>query len=384
VISSSLALRRNQLAVATLFLVLGFNFSSWASRIPALKNQLALSAAEVGVLLLACGLGAVFSFPITTVLLQRLGSRRLCMLTGALLPLLLLSLGLVQNLQIAMLVMALEGLVVSCLNVAMNAQGVAVETLGQRAIMSRLHAVFSLGGLLGALFASAITSFSASLLLHFALCAALLWAAVILALPYLLADTLHAPAKAVAEAKSGWHIALPNRLALWLGAIAMCGTVVENSMSDWSALYLKEVVRVAPELAPLGIACVSGAMLLARWFGDGWRMRWGARRMLTIGGALAGSGLAMALLLGGLIPALLGFALVGLGIAAVSPCVYTAAAKNGPVALASVTTMGSIGGLMGPPMIGFIAHASSFTWGMAVIALAAYLVAAATRKVSWD
>ncbi|WP_295762833.1 MFS transporter [Undibacterium sp.] len=383
-ISSSLALRRNQLAVATLFLVLGFNFSSWASRIPALKNQLALSAAEVGVLLLACGLGAVFSFPVTAVLLQRLGSRRLCMLTGALLPLLLLSLSIVENLQLAMLMMALEGLVVSCLNVAMNAQGVAVETLGQRAIMSRLHAVFSLGGLLGALFASAITSYSASLVLHFALCAALLWAAVILALPYLLADTLRAPAKALAEAKSGWRIVLPNRLALWLGAIAMCGTVVENSMSDWSALYLKEVVRVAPELAPLGIACVSGAMLLARWFGDGWRMRWGAQRMLTIGGALAGSGLAMALLLGGLIPALLGFALVGLGIAAVSPCVYTAAAKNGPVALASVTTMGSIGGLMGPPMIGFIAHASSFSWGMAVIALAAYLVAAATRKMSWD
>jgi MFS family permease len=384
VISSSLALRRSQLAVATLFLVLGFNFSSWASRIPALKNQLALSAAEVGVLLLACGLGAVFSFPITAALLQRLGSSRLCMLTGALLPLLLLSLSLVTNLQLAMLVMALEGVVVSCLNVAMNAQGVAVETLGQRAIMSRLHAVFSLGGLLGALFASAITSYSASLLLHFALCAVLLWIAVILALPHLVADILRAPAKAVAKAKSGWHITLPNTLALWLGAIAMCGTVVENSMSDWSALYLKEVVMTSPELAPLGIACDSGAMLLARWFGDGWRMRWGAQRMLTIGGALAGSGLAMALLLGGLIPALLGFALVGLGIAAVSPCVYTAAAKNGPVALASVTTMGSIGGLMGPPLIGFIAHASSFSWGMAVIALAAWLVAAGTRKVSWD
>lgn len=385
-IISSLALRRNQLAVATLFLVLGFNFSSWASRIPALKSQLDLSTAEVGVLLLACGLGAIFSFPITAVLLQRLGSRCLCMLTSALLPLLLLSLGLVQNLQLAMLVMALEGVVVSCLNVAMNAQGVEVEMRGQRAIMSRLHAVFSLGGLLGALFASAITSYSASLLLHFALCTVFLWGAVILALPHLLTDTLRAPTKAASDTdkKRSLRIVRPNAVALCLGAIVMCGTVVENSMSDWSALYLKEVVRVTPELAPLGIACVSGAMLLARWFGDGWRMRWGAQRMLTVGGALAGSGLALALLLGGLIPALLGFALVGLGIAAVSPCVYTAAAKNGPVALASVTTMGSIGGLLGPPLIGFIAHASSFSWGMAVIALAALLVAAGTSKVSWD
>jgi MFS family permease len=106
--------------------------------------------------------------------------------------------------------------------------------------------------------------------------------------------------------------------------------------------------------------------------------------MLSAGGTLAGSGLVLALLAGGLIPALIGFALVGLGIAAVSPCVYAAAAKNGPVALASVTTMGSVGGLLGPPVIGFISHASSFSWGMAVIAMAAWLVAAGTRKVRWD
>jgi fucose permease len=391
VITSSVSLRRSQFAVASLFLVLGFNFSTWASRIPAIKSQLGLSAAQVGVLLLAGGLGAVFSFPVTASLLHKLGSRKLCIGTAVLLPFLLLALALAPTLEVAMAVMATEGIVVSCLNVAMNAQGVAVEVAGQRAIMSRLHAVFSLGGLLAALFASLITAQTDSLLGHFVASALLLWLTVGFALPHLFHDQLveeKTQKEQTADVKlpkaSRFSLALPNGVALWLGMIVLCGTVVENSMSDWSALYLKEVFGTAPELAPLGIACVSGAMLLARWFGDGWRMRWGARRMLSAGGTLAGSGLVVALLAGGLIPALIGFALVGLGIAAVSPCVYAAAAKNGPVALASVTTMGSVGGLLGPPVIGFISHASSFSWGMAVIALAAWLVAAGTRKVRWD
>lgn len=390
-ITSSVSLRRSQFAVASLFLVLGFNFSTWASRIPAIKSQLGLSAAQVGVLLLAGGLGAVFSFPVTASLLHKLGSRKLCIGTAVLLPFLLLALALAPTLEVAMAVMATEGIVVSCLNVAMNAQGVAVEVAGQRAIMSRLHAVFSLGGLLAALLASLITAQTDSLLGHFVASALLLWLTVGFALPHLFHDQLveeKTQKEQTADVKlpkaSRFSLALPNGVALWLGMIVLCGTVVENSMSDWSALYLKEVVGTAPELAPLGIACVSGAMLLARWFGDGWRMRWGARRMLSAGGTLAGSGLVVALLAGGLIPALIGFALVGLGIAAVSPCVYAAAAKNGPVALASVTTMGSVGGLLGPPVIGFISHASSFSWGMAVIAMAAWLVAAGTRKVRWD
>lgn len=391
-ITSSVALRRSQFAVASLFLVLGFNFSTWASRIPAIKSQLGLSAAQVGVLLLAGGLGAVFSFPVTASLLHKLGSRKLCIGTAVLLPFLLLALALAPTLEVAMAVMAAEGIVVSCLNVAMNAQGVAVEVAGQRAIMSRLHAVFSLGGLLAALFASLITMQTDSLLGHFVASTLLLWLAVGFALPHLFHDQLveekTQKIEQTADVKlpkaSRFSLPLPNGVALWLGLIVLCGTVVENSMSDWSALYLKEVVGTAPELAPLGIACVSGTMLLARWFGDGWRIRWGARRMLSAGGTLAGSGLVLALLAGGLIPALIGFALVGLGIAAVSPCVYAAAAKNGPVALASVTTMGSIGGLLGPPVIGFISHASSFSWGMAVIAMAAWLVAAGTRKLRWD
>lgn len=377
--TAKLSIRRSQYAVATLFLILGFNFSTWASRIPALKAQFNLSTAEVGVLLLSCGLGAVFSFPVTATLLRKLGARKLCILAGAILPALLLCLAYAPNYPLAMAVMAIEGIVVSCLNVAMNAKGVEVEVAGQQAIMSRLHAVFSLGSLIAAAFASAITIFTDLLIVHFFISAVLLWLGLGLTMPHLLPDEIRA-----ADTTDAPHIKLPSGTALWLGLIALCGTIVEGSMSDWSALYLEDVTGASPQMAPMGIASVAGAMLLARWFADGWRARWNAKTILTVGGLLAGSGLTLALISGGFIPALMGFFLVGLGVAAVSPCVYAAAAKNGAVALAAVTTMGSIGTLLGPPVIGFVAHSTSFSWGMATIAFAALMISVFTRRISWN
>ena len=98
---------------------------------------------------------------------------------------------------------------------------------------------------------------------------------------------------------------------------------------------------------------------------------------------LAGSGLALALLLGGVTPALVGFACVGLGMAAVTPCIYVAAAKHGPAALTMVAAMGVSGLLIGPPVIGFVSDASSLVWGMGFVALSAYLVSLFATRIRW-
>jgi hypothetical protein len=124
-------------------------------------------------------------------------------------------------------------------------------------------------------------------------------------------------------------------------------------------------------------------MVLARIFADGWRGRWGDGRIVRVGSALAGVGLALALVTGGVVPALLGFACVGLGIAAVTPCVYVAAAKNGSDALTVVATMGTTGLLAGPPVIGFIANGSGLVWGMAAVAATALLVSVCATRIRW-
>jgi MFS family permease len=154
-------------------------------------------------------------------------------------------------------------------------------------------------------------------------------------------------------------------------------------MNDWSALYLKDVAGAPAALAPMGIAVVSVMMVLARLFADGWRERWGDGRVVRAGSAVAAAGLALALLSGGVVPALLGFACVGLGIAAVTPCVYVAAAARGSDALTLVAAMGTTGLLAGPPVIGFVANASGLVWGLAAVSASAAVVSLCGTRIRW-
>ncbi|MET8684677.1 MFS transporter [Streptomyces sp. NPDC004732] len=382
---------RSQLAIAALFCSLGFQYATWASRIPAIKSDLDLTAAEVGVLLMAAGIGAAVSFPLVAVLMRRLGSQRLALLSALCLALLLLALAAAPNYPVALLVMCVDGVLVGCLNVAMNAQGAELESRYERNAMARLHATFSGGSLLAALLASGMHTVTSTVAAHFAAAALFLLLLVALARTGLLTEqsaTAEKPEAADEEAaekaeKKSAKWTRPSRVTLWMCVAMAFGTVTEGAMNDWSALYLEDVADASAELAPLGIAVVSGMMLVARLFADGWRSRWGDGRIVLTGSVLAGAGLALALLSGGLVPALLGFACVGLGIAAVTPCVYVAAAGQGSDSLTLVAAMGTTGLLAGPPLIGFIANASSLVWGLAAVAASALVVSACSTRISW-
>ncbi|MER7772255.1 MFS transporter [Kitasatospora sp. NPDC096140] len=374
--------RRSQLAIGALFFVLGFQYATWVSRVPALKAELGLGEARIGLLLMTCGIGAAVSFPLVAVLMRRLGSRLLSVLSALALGVILLALSVVPDYPVTLLVLFCDGVAVGCLNVAMNAQGAALEARFERATMSRLHATFSAGSLLAALLASAVNAFTGTLAVHFGLAAALLAAVVAAARPGLLADEPQQTA-AEEEKKDRRGFVLPAVATLWMGLAMVFGTVTEGAMNDWSALYLKDVVHAGAGLAPLGIAVVSVMMVCARIFADGWRTRFGDGRIVRTGSLLAGLGLALALLVGGVLPTLLGFACVGLGVAAVTPCVYVAAARRGADALSLVAAMGTTGLLAGPAVIGFVAGATSLVWGMAAVATSAALVSLCATRITW-
>ncbi|WP_446039449.1 MFS transporter [Streptomyces sp. SID1121] len=385
--------RRAQLAIAALFSSLGFQYATWAARLPAIKTHLDLTAAEVGLLLMATGIGAAASFPLVAVLMRRLGSRRLALVAALGLALLLLVLAEAPNYPVALLIMAVDGALVACLNVAMNAQGAELEVTYERNAMSKLHATFSGGSLAAALLASGMNTVTSTVIVHFGVAAVLLLLLAAYARPGLLAQerpaeetagaakTADAPDAPKKKTRAKWT--LPAAMTLWMGAAMAFGTVTEGAMNDWSAIYLKDVAKASAELAPLGIAVVSGMMVLARLFADGWRSRWGDARIVRTGSALAGAGLAVALLTGGVVPALIGFACVGLGIAAVTPCVYVAAASQGSDALTLVATMGTVGLLAGPPVIGFIANGSGLVWGMGAVAASAIVVSLCSTQINW-
>ncbi|GAA1155613.1 MFS family permease [Kitasatospora gansuensis] len=377
--------RRAQLAIAALFFFLGFQYATWVSRLPALKTELDLTEAQLGLLLMAGGVGAAASYPLVAPAMRRLGSRRLSLLAALALAVILLVLAVTPNYPVTLLVICLDGVAVGFLNVAMNAQGAALEVEYRRTAMARFHATFSAGSLAAALVASGVTFFTSALAVHFGVTTVLLLLAVGLTRSGLLTgDQQPAQDAEPGEQPAKRGLTLPTRVTVWMGLAMVFGTITEGAMNDWSTLYLKDVVSASAQVAPLGIAVVSGMMVLARIFADGWRARWGDGRIVVAGSALAGAGLATALLVGGVVPALIGFACVGLGTAAITPCVYVAAARQGPDALALVAAMGTIGLLAGPAVIGFIADGSSLVWGMAAVAASAGLVSLCSTRIRWQ
>jgi MFS family permease len=382
---------RGQSAIAALFCSLGFQYATWASRIPALKASLGLTAAEVGMLLMATGIGAAVSFPVVAALMRRWGSRRLAVVSHLSLSLLLLALAAAPNYPVALLILGVDGVLVGGLNVAMNAQGAALEARHGRTAMARLHATFSGGSLLAALLASAVTALTPSVAVHFSAAVAILVLLGAYARTGLLPDERPADEPSADEPsaqkdekrgrRGRWTV--PSRVTLWMCCAMAFGTVTEGAMNDWSTLYMKDIAKASAQVAPLGIAVVSGAMVVARLFADGWRDRWGDARAVLWGSALAGAGLACALVSGGVAPALAGFACVGLGIAAVTPCVYAAAAQQGSDALTLVAAMGTTGLLAGPPLIGFLAEAGTLTLGMAAVAASSLLVSLCSTRIRW-
>ncbi|MFJ8432205.1 MFS transporter [Kitasatospora sp. NPDC094019] len=389
---------RAHLAIAALFCFLGFQYATWVSRLPALKTRFELSDGHIGLLLMASGIGAAASFPLVATMMKRYGSRTLATVSAIVLGLVLAGFTLAPNFPVLLLVAALDGVAVGFLNVAMNAQGAALEVRFRRTAMSRLHATFSAGLGLAALLASGVNIVTTTLSAHFAIAAAVLALLLLLARTGMLTDEPQPAAAdepvAGAEARPDAGpdaeaapkrrgIPLPSRITIWMGVAMVFGTITEGAMNDWSALYLKNVVHASPQLAPLGIAVISVMMVVARLFADGWRTRFGDGPIVRVGSTVAGLGLALALLVGGVVPALIGFACVGLGIAAVTPCVYVAAARQGSDALALVAATGTTGLLAGPAVIGFVANATGLAWGMGVVAVSALVVALCSTRIAW-
>jgi MFS family permease len=409
--------RRAQAAIGALFLLLGFQYATWAARLPAVKARLGLTDAEVGLLLMACGIGAAASFPLVAALMRRWGTKTLCTASAALLSLLPLALGAAPDYPVALVIVCCDGVGVACLDVAMNAQGAELEERFGRKAMGTLHATFSAGSLLAALLASAMNAATSSVEVHFATAATLLLLVLAYARPDLLPSRRDAAAQVAATEIAATEVAaaevpaaqspaaqspaaapaveterrarrrptvpLPTRVTLWMGLAIAFGTVVEGAMNDWSALYLKNVAKAAAGLTPMGIAVFSVTMAASRVCSDSWRKRWGDGRVVVLGSMLAAAGLAMGVLVGGVVPALVGFGLVGVGIASVTPCVYVAAAGQGADALALVAAMGTVGLLAGPGLIGLIAGSGGLSWAMGAVAVAAAVVAGCTSRIAW-
>ncbi len=355
----------HRIAVSIFFFIAGLTFASWASRIPNIKKQLHLSEAGLGTVLFALPVGLMASLPISGWLVGRFGSRKVMIIASLLYPLTLISLGLVSTPWQLGCTLFVFGFFGNLLNISVNTQAVGVEALYGRSVMASFHGIWSLAGLSGAGLAALIISLGYNPFMHFNIICATTFLATIIFYKYALPADLRTASQPI--------FAKPDRVLLKLGLIAFFCLVCEGTMFDWSGVYFEKVIQAPKELITLGYVAFMSTMAGGRFAGDWLANRLGKKTMLQVSGIVIAIGLLIAVIFPAIIPATIGFLFVGIGVSSVVPLVYGAAGRSttmsAGVALASVSTIGFLGFLVGPPLIGFIAQGFGLRWSFAVIAL---------------
>jgi MFS family permease len=348
--------RANRRSVSIFFFLHGLCFSSWASRIPTIQSELNLSASSLGTILFALPLGFFISLAFAGWLIAKIGSKKAVVLSSTLYSISLVGIGLSTSpLQVGCSLL-LFGFFANLLNISINTQAVAVEALYQKRLMATFHGLWSVAGFAGAAFGTWMIGKSVPPLQHFIfVCLFVLFAIAISAFHLVENDT--------PTDKKSPLLALPDKSLLGLGFIAFCSMMVEGGMFDWTGVYFMNVIHVDNEVTGIGYTTFMIAMAGMRFLADALAGRFGLRRILQASGALATIGLLLAVILPQLIPSLLGFLLIGMGVSSVVPMVYSAAGKSktmsAGMAITAVSSLGFMGFLIGPPLIGFIADASS-------------------------
>lgn len=376
-------LTRLRIVVTGFFALDGFLFGNWVVCVPQVKAQVGASSGGLGLALLGISLGAVVTMMLTAKLCSRFGSRAITVLSATLMSaavMLPAHMTSVASLGASLLVF---GAGFGGLNVAINSLAVDIVGRAGRPMMPSFHAAFSFGGLAGSVVGGVIASvLSASA--HLTAVGVFGLAVTGVLSSYLLRSRPLAPAPPQAPAtqregnaaRERWA-GRPRQLVAVFGVIAFCSAYGEGALADWGALHLHADLHASIGLAAAGYAAFSAAMVVGRSSGT-WLLSHAGRTVVLTGGALTA---AVGMLVAALVPvlpiAILGFMVVGLGLANLFPAaVGQAGALMGPSGVAAASTIGYGGLLAGPPIIGFLAERTTLPAALTTISLLATVAAA--------
>ena len=361
-------------ATSWVFFANGPALGSWVPHIPDAKQALDLGEGTLGLALLGMAAGSLVGLPLSGFFTAKFGSRKtttaaiLALLVATPLPLL------APSLPVFAAALILLGTANGAVDVAMNAQAIAIEARAGRAIMSSFHGLFSAAGLVGAAVAGAAMSFGIRAVPHLLASVALLSCVTLVAVRFL------QPTEPAAAHITQFH--LPRGPLIALGVLTLCSLLAEGAIGDWSAVYLRDDLGADAGYPALGFAGFSLAMAIGRFAGNRMLRRYGGPLVLGLGTVMAALMLTAALIASMPLAALIGFAAVGLGLANAVPILFSAAGRMPgtppELAIAAVSITGYFGFLFGPPAIGLVAERFGLATGLGVIALALAVVSLGT------
>ncbi|WP_405770511.1 MFS transporter [Streptomyces sp. NBC_00080] len=410
-------LTRLRIALTTFFALDGFVFAGWVVRIPAIKEQTGASPSTLGLALLGVSAGAVITMMFTGRLCGRYGSHPVTVACAVLLSLSVTLPPLTHSAATLGAVLLLFGAAYGSINVAFNSAAVDLVAALGRPVMPTFHAAFSLGGMIGAGLGGLVAG-SLSPTLHLLGLGIIGLLVTALTAPTLLRlepprppehatagperPTTAGPERSTAgpehpttagpddpaTAKAAPHRVTPRarRLVVVFGLIALCTAYGEGALADWGALHLRQDLGSSAGVAAAGYSCFALAMTVGRLTGTTLLERLGRTRTVVLGGGVAAAGMLLGALAPALWAALLGYSVAGLGLANLFPvAVERAGALAGPSGVATASTLGYGGMLLGPPAIGFMADWFSLPAALTSVAVLAGVAAAigfATRRAT--
>jgi MFS family permease len=370
--------QRLRRANAVYFFISGFGYSSWTSRIPGIKESLKLNDAHFGTLLFMMPVGLILTMPFTGKLLDHFRSRTIMLIGAMIYNLVLAFLGFSSYTWMLGIVLFFFGSSRNLMNLSMNAQAIGVQALYSRSIMSSFHAVWSMAGFAGAAFGYLMVTLNIVPAWHLLGVSFILSALTL----YFYRDTLdqrpdHKNKRSV--------FSLPPKGMLIFSLICFASMACENTMYDWSGIYIRQVLHGTKATATIAFVVYMVAMTSGRLMGDRMADRFGIQRVLAASGLLITGGFLVTVLSPYIPLTLIGYLLTGFGVSCVVPFVFSLAGKipmsNPGAALASISSLGYLGFLIVPPLIGYVAQASSLRVSFAIIAVMGLLMVRLSTRI---
>jgi MFS family permease len=356
------------------FFLSGFSFSTWASRIPTIKMAFDFNDAELGSILLAMPIGSLLGLPISGWLVSKYNSRVPLIIGFALNTFALALIGFSHNIVTLVTAVLLFSFTTRIYNISVNTQAISLQKFYEHKIMGSFHGFWSTGGIFGILFSTLMLNLGVSIQSHFVMVGAVALILTVVSYKYLLKND---------KAEKGNKIILgkPDPYIFYLGVVAFLSAICEGGMFDWSGIYFQQILHV--EIFTYGYLIFMTFMAASRFLSDKIIAVIGMPNTYIMSAVCIVAGIAMAVIIPTFWTAMVGFSLVGFGTAAVIPMSYAlagASQKYSPgMAVSIIATYSITGMLLGPPLIGYLAHAFNLRVSFVIFGLCGLLLIPVSR-----
>ncbi len=367
---------KEQYAARFIFFVSGFGFSTWAPMIPIIKENLHIGSDVIGLLILCIGVSSFLVMPIAGLFANKFGCKNVLRFMGFCMGVEIIILSMLPSVWLYAVFLVFLGAIGGMLNVNMNLHAVIVEKLSKKRMMSGMHALWSVGCFVGA------GLFSILAKMGFSMSMIGITHGIIIFVVIAIISKFFLPYKGASNEKA---FALPKGIVILFGILAVTSFLGEGGMMDWSGVFLTEAKGVDLSLAGTGFATFSAAMLVGRLLGDKIVQKFGEQKVVICGGLLSCIAYVLSIVLDDLFLIQCSFALLGLGAANIVPVVYTLLGRQKVMPInagvTAVTSMGYMGVMFGPAILGFIAHGIGITAVFCILALLFFIQAIIARHV---